>query len=237
MMYGDFSLSFADDAWQVVPTKGVIAAHERWSEWAANGKPGNVAAIGVDVARSGNDKTCMAILRGPAIEDIRYYSHEDTMTTAERVKNIHNMLGGAVVVDVIGVGAGVVDKLRADGIDAIAFNAAERTDQVDSSGELGFTNCRSASWWVMRELLATASGLSIALPPDDILTGDLCAPKYRIVPGGRIQVESKEDIKRRIGRSTDAADAVIMAIVGQSFAMIGRNAARVTYDPVRIGSW
>jgi hypothetical protein len=51
----------------------------------------------------------------------------------------------------------------------------------------------------------------VALPPDDKLTGDLAAPRYKQASGGRLQVESKDDIKKRLGRSTDHGDAVVMA--------------------------
>ena len=93
-------------------------------------------------------------------------------------------------------------------MNVLPFNASEKTSKRDRSGELGFTNKRSAAWWGMRELLE--DGL-IALPPDDNLTGDLTAPKWRVMSGGRIQVESKDDIKKRLGRSPDDGDAVVMA--------------------------
>lgn len=80
-----------------------------------------------------------------------------------------------------------------------------------SSGEPGFANCRSAAWWTLRELLDPANGWEIALPADDLLTGDLTAVKWRVTSAGRIQVESKEEIRKRLGRSTDHGDAVIQA--------------------------
>jgi hypothetical protein len=93
----------------------------------------------------------------------------------------------------------------------VAFNAAEGTDRKDRSGELGFTNLRGGGWWNLRELLDPAFAPILALPPDDRLTGDLTAPHWRVMSGGRIQVESKDDIRKRIGRSTDDGDAVVQA--------------------------
>ncbi len=81
----------------------------------------------------------------------------------------------------------------------------------DGSGELGFANKRSAAWWHLRELLDPAGGHQIALPPDDLLTGDVTAPHWRMTSSGKIQVESKEEIKKRLGRSPDDGDAVVMA--------------------------
>jgi len=87
----------------------------------------------------------------------------------------------------------------------------ERTEARDRSGELGFANKRSAAWWAMRELLDPAADSVIALPPDDLLTGDLTAPHWRVMSGGHIQVEGKDEIRKRLGRSTDDGDAVVMA--------------------------
>jgi hypothetical protein len=229
---GEFASGEADG---IMPLAWIDAANARWLAWDDAGRSGQVKTIGVDVARSGEDKTCIAILKGNAVDELRYYSHDDTMVTAGRVEALCRTAQRAnVVVDVIGVGAGVVDKLRSDGIAALAFNASERTDMLDSSGELGFVNCRAASWWMMREVLDPVNCVNVALPPDDVLTGDLCAPRYKVVAGGKIQVESKDDIKKRIGRSTDAADAVIMALVGDVLITSGQVTRQVIYNPVRI---
>jgi hypothetical protein len=84
----------------------------------------------------------------------------------------------------------------------------------------------------MRELLDPTSGADLELPPDDLLIGDLTAPKWRVMSGGRIQVESKDDIRKRLGRSTDSGDAVIQAYwrdpVMESDAMVE------FYEPVSI---
>lgn len=63
-------------------------------------------------------------------------------------------------------------------------------------------------WWRLREMLDPAFDPILALPPEDALTGELVAPKWWVTPGNKIAVESKEDIAKRLGRSTDYADAV-----------------------------
>ena len=99
------------------------------------------------------------------------------------------------------------------------FNAGERTDMLDSSMELGFADKRSASWWNLREKLLDGK---IALPPDDKLTGDLTAPKWNIISSGKIKVESKDSIKKRLGRSTDDGDAVVMVFWPTSSPGLGK---------------
>ncbi len=211
---GEFASSEADG---VIPLSWVEAANERWHEWNDSKPELAFTCVGADIARSGEDKTVFALRFGNVVSELRVFLHEDLMSTTGRIKGILDAYGQKAIVDVIGMGGGVVDRLRemkkTEGKkwDVVAFNASEHTDYLDSSGELGFSNCRSAAWWHMRELLDPSSGNNIALPDDDLLTGDLVAPHWKVQSGGKIQVESKDDIKERIGRSTDYGDAVVMA--------------------------
>lgn len=213
---------FSSDEDGVIPLKWIEAAVERWTLWKDNGSAipeEGPHAVGVDVARSGSDKTVLALRYGMTLTEIRRTSREDTMQTTGRVHGILTANQGmTAVVDVIGIGAGVVDRLRELTPLVEGFNASERTTRRDKSGEMGFTNCRSAAWWNAREILDPSSGLGVALPPDDLLIGDLTAPHWRVMSGGNIQVESKDDIRKRIGRSTDTGDAVV-----QAFWLLGKD--------------
>lgn len=216
---GEFSASEEDG---VVPLAWIEAAQRRWLEfhkdceskdsWVHSCDPGVFESVGVDPARSGPDNTCLALRCDDQILELRKFSREGTMETAGRVKGILDAYGGRAVVDVIGIGAGVVDRLREDDPKLVVpFNAAEGSALRDSSGELGFLNKRAAAWWHLREILDPASGSDVMLPPDDELLTDLCAPRWTVRSGGKIQIESKDDIRKRIGRSTDVGDAVVMA--------------------------
>lgn len=213
---GNFHSSDEDG---VIPLGWIEAANERWREWDEAGRPETTGlkVVGVDVARSGADKTVMAIRHGNTVTELRRTVHEDTMATAGRVAAIlgaHDSM--QAVVDVIGIGAGVVDRLREQNHQVTAFNASAGTNRRDASNEMTFVNQRAAAWWNAREMLDPANGHSIALPPDDLLTGDLTAPHWRVMSGGKIRVESKDDIKKRIGRSTDDGDAVVQCLWPQS---------------------
>jgi len=206
---GEFAASAQDG---VIPLAWVEAANERWLGWQESGeKAPPFTCVGVDVARSGSDKTICALRHERFITELREGSRADTMAVTGQVAGILRAGGGYAAVDVIGIGAGVVDRLREQGFEVLAFNAAAATPLLDSSRELGFANCRSAAWWTLRELLDPANGWQIALPPDDLLTGGLTSPRWRETSSGRIQVESKEQIRQRLGRSTDHGDAVIQA--------------------------
>ena len=80
------------------------------------------------------------------------------------------------------------------------------------SGELSFANLRAAGWWTLRERLDPMSKLKpLALPPDDYLIGDLTAPRWHRQTAG-LQIEPKDEIRKRLGRSTDVGDAIVHAL-------------------------
>lgn len=139
---GNFHSSDEDG---VIPLAWVEMANERWWAWKNNGavvdRDGR-QVLGVDVARTGEDKTVMAIRHGDVVTELRETSKEDTMQTTGRAKGILEANPGMMsVVDVIGIGAGVVDRLREQGHTVEAFNASEGTRRKDATGELGFVNC------------------------------------------------------------------------------------------------
>lgn len=212
---GEFA---AADEESVIPLAWVEAANDRWRALQDAGVEfGPVTHLGVDVARSGADKTVLALRHAlkdaDVVSELRRFSLADTMQTTGHVAGVLNAHPRATpIVDVIGIGAGVVDRLREQGFSrTVAFNASARPGRKDRSRELEFLNARSAAWWGLREALDPAFGSMVALPPDDDLIGDLTAPHYAVTSAGKIQVESKDDIRKRLRRSTDSGDAVVQA--------------------------
>lgn len=194
----------AEDA--LIPIAWVEAAMDRWEET----EPGEPIELGVDVARFGNDETVIAPRRGPRVDPLKVYSQKDTMETAGLVLATHREIGSTdVKVDVIGLGAGVVDRLKELRVPVSAVNVSEAATDPER-----FKNLRAELWWNLRERLNPNPRLNpdpIALPPDDVLMADLTNVKYRINSRGQIEIESKEDIKKRLGRSPDRGDAVVLA--------------------------
>ena len=210
----------AGDEDSVIPLAWAEAAVARWHEWELAGKPdgGFPRTVGVDVAREGKDKTVLAVRNGRVLTELRRSVKEATTQTTGRVVGI--MEGEdwprTPVVDVIGVGAGVVDQLREQGYAVEAFNASESTKRRDKTGELAYLNKRTAAWWGMREMLDPAGDSDICLPDDEMLLGDLSAPQWKVLSGGKIQVESREDIVKRLGRSPDDGTACVQAFFPHS---------------------
>lgn len=226
---GEFA---AADESSVIPLAWVEAAVERWQSLRDDGTlPDTVEWVGVDVADGGEDRSVLGLRSGPVIAELRDVTQPEpgmTMALAGLVAGVIRGKGGTAVVDAIGVGAGVVSRLRELDIPTIAFNAGEGTSALDASGELGFRNKRSAAWWGLRERLHPETGDGIALPDDPRLIGDLTAPRWSVTSAGKIAVESKDDIRKRLGRSTDYADPVVQAF----WAETERGPRWAVYDDV-----
>jgi hypothetical protein len=218
---GEFSSGDQDS---LIPLSWVEAAVERWRAWQDLGAPlpGGRLVLGCDIARFGADQTCTASRRGDHITEISRSAHEDTMATVGRIVAKLRQPTDLAVIDVIGLGSGVFDRLKEQGKQVRAFNSSAASSARDHSGELGFLNARAEGWWRLRELLDPAGASTIALPPDDELIGDLTCPKWTLNSSGKVVIESKDDLRRRLGRSTDTGDAVVMAFSERSYARAGQ---------------
>lgn len=221
---GEFADSGEDS---VIPLRWIELANDRWR--ACGGRGEGLEAWGVDPAYKGEDKTAIARQVGQVIEQVKSYPKQDLMETVGRITAVVDP-AIPVAIDVIGVGAGVYSRLEELAHHAIAVNVATKTDFKDASGKVSFFNLRSYVWWAIREALDPALGTNLALPPDDELTGDLTAPLWWYMSNGAIQVESKDDIRERIGRSPDKADAVCLAY----YASVHRGLSAA--DIARIGA-
>lgn len=211
LLHGDFGIKANDDVWQVIPTEWVRLAQQRWEQME---KPDlALRSIGADVARGGQDKTVIQRLYGNWFDApivLLGSATPDGPAVAHQIMQAWNN-EAPILVDVIGIGASAYDSLRSLGVKRVqGINNASASKGIDRSGKYGFVNIRAESYWKLREALDPASGDDLALPPDRELLADLCAARYKIV-GARIQIEPKEDIKARIGRSPDKGDALVLA--------------------------
>lgn len=208
----------ANDQDAMIPLSWVEAAIERWYEHESEAL-GEMERLGADIAGMGKDKTVLARVHGFRVQELLYSFHEDTVKTKDRIVKIMEQNNQVIAtIDADGLGVGVYDNVKATcGADRVrAFHASAATDWRDASGELQFINVRSASWHSLRQMLDPARGATLELPPDDQLIADLCAPKMKQSARGKIQLESKDDVKKRLGgRSTDSADAIVMALWNQ----------------------
>lgn len=213
---GEFADASSDS---VIPLKWIELAVERWQLLQESGLviEGN-KYYGVDPAYKGADKTTIATVIEFYLAEIQEHALEDTMATAGRVAALADT-AEPIGVDVIGIGAGVFDRLSELGFNAIPVNVSEKSPYTDTTGQIQFYNLRAYIWWLLRERLDPAGEEPAAIPPSDQLIGDLAAPQYKYTSSGKIQVESKDDLRRRLGRSTDYADAWGLAEYAKRNAM------------------
>jgi phage terminase large subunit len=179
---------------------------------------------GIDVARFGSDRTVITHRLGNNVQHLATYSKEDTMQTTGRIQNLLMQDYRALaMIDVIGVGAGVVDRLmeiqreiaRTEGTKdvtrIIAVNVAEACD--DDEDKLRFVNKRALYYWRLRELFEKGN---IAIPNDEELIVELSAIKFKYDSSGRMLIEKKEDMKKRLLKSPDKADSLMLSFAGGS---------------------
>lgn len=198
----------------VIRLRWVEIANERWEEMAAAGWPDLPAlqAVGVDVATTGRDKTVFALRHGVVIRELRRYSKMDEMETAGKLLTVLRSAEHHPLAMVDNSATGVISRLREQGANVQDFNHSHHDSTMkDATGILELLNQRAAAYWWARELLNPDNGHNVALPPDDKLTGDLVTPRWKEHSSGKVKVELKEDIKKRLGRSTDDGDAVVYA--------------------------
>ena len=215
MLLGDFRAGIEDNAWQLIPTAWIEAAMERWSE---HGKQGQMDSAGVDVARGGNDKTVVSTRYGVWYDCLKSLPGKQTPDGATAAGYVVSCIRDRAVVhvDALGVGGETIGHLETNNIQVdagVGYDTESVKGQYDkATGRLKFRNRRALSHWRFRESLDPVTGDKIALPPDPELKADLCAPLWKLTPAG-IQIEEKDEIKKRIGRSPDRGDAVIYASI------------------------
>ncbi|MEA2385547.1 MAG: hypothetical protein QOH72_5518 [Solirubrobacteraceae bacterium] len=190
------------------------AAHER--ELPVDVLP--PARLGVDVARSGSDRTVVAaVWPSGRIRVVHDAAGADTMQTAGHVLRLlrdepfgpPERIPTTAAVDVIGLGAGVFDRLREQGANVVPFNSASRPHDPAL-----FANRRAEAFWSLREALER--GEVDLDPDDDALAAQLGSLRWKVNSRGRILIESKDEMRARGLPSPDRADGVSMAFARRS---------------------
>ncbi len=182
---------------------------------------------GQDVARFGDDESARCTIEGRRQLPIDAHSGERTTETAGRLIAEIRAKGGVAAVDVIGVGSGVVDVCHSNDVHVIPINVAEKSEVLDEAEAEKFADLRSEMYWGLREALDPHSLDCLALDPmDSQLHGELSAIKWKFDIKGRIRVESKDDMKKRIGHSPDRADSLALAVLARK-----RSEVTVTLPP------
>ena len=214
LIKGDFTAGKEDDEWQVIPSEWVDLAFERWE---STEKPSTMIALSADIGQGGSgDPTTLAALHtGSWFAPIREFREDvkDGYKVAELIiKERRN--GADLSLDLTaGWGAAPKEALERDfSVHVTGLVASEKSGRYSRDRRFGFVNQRAEWWWLFREALDPNNDPADLpkLPPDPKLKAQLCAPTWKL-KGTNIQIEEKQEIKKRLGASTDRADAVIQA--------------------------
>jgi hypothetical protein len=197
------------DPWRVISEED--AANCRYIDEAYEGDPEAVRIGGIDVG-GGGDRTVIVERVGSAVKRIESFADRDPMATVGRlVHTIEEWNLERVRIDVVGIGWGVAGRLREvlreRGSKCIvqSVNFASRSSQPKR-----FLNLRAEAWWNGREL-SRNKAWSLARLDDDAIA-ELTMPRYEIVDSsGKLKIEPKDDVRERLGRSPDIADALLLA--------------------------
>lgn len=181
---------------------------------------------GLDVARFGSDRSALAKRRGQVITEVRKWAGLDLMQLTGAVVAEYNaqplhLRPVEILVDSIGLGSGVVDRLRELKLPARGVNVSESPSMKGT-----YQNLRSEIWFATKAWLEQRG---CKLPKDDDLLAELAGPRFKYSSSGKLLIESKEDMKRRGLRSPDLADAVVLTLAS--------DAGTAIYGVSANGSW
>ncbi len=193
----------------LIPRSRIRAAQNRDLSGEALGA---VPVLGVDVARGG-DETVVYELRGGCAR-LRHSSRDSDLmrSTGTVAAMLRGPAPARAVIDQTGLGAGVLDRLREQSLEAFGFQGAERARASDR-----FANRRAETYWMLRELFD--SGAIDLDPGDVVLAAQLAEVRWHVNSRGLIQIEEKAAQARRGGGSPDRADALSMAAGSPHLAM------------------
>lgn len=208
----------------LIPPRWIELAQERWKEYHLNNH--NDAIVGVDVAGMGRDCTVKCYRFGDYVERIEKHNSggkADHMKVAGGIiSDLQTHSGYAVSIDTIGEGAGTYARVvevceesngRLDPYAVISCKYSEWGDfdpetLTDTTGQYRFANMRAYLFWAVRDWLNPDNGSNAMLPPGGTLLEEASEIKWSFHSNGKIIIEPKDDIKSRLGHSTDEFDAL-----------------------------
>lgn len=225
-MYGEDSVEWTSQVLGKWPRDGVHgllsrpsldASVELWHRRSL--PPGMSLRCGIDVGRD-HDKTALCFVAGPVVtEIIELEPCGDLSITQDQIESLLWARGfsrrasvgeygtsanGRLIIDASGLGAGVYDNLKARGWSVgkpfLGGASAYRSDV--------YSNTRAESFFLFKHLIEAGE---LAIPPDEMLMEEAAAVQWSITPQSKKLIEKKDDLRLRLGRSTDRLDACTMA--------------------------
>lgn len=211
LLNGNFMAARLDHAWQIIPSDWIRAAQARWTE---RGRGNRMIAMGVDIAQGGPDRTAIARLHSNNWFDEPVVAEGVDTKDGPAVAGLvvqHQRFGCPVAVDMSGGwGGDARTQINQSGVEVIGLNFGSGSGGGDPDSGMLYVNLRADMYWEMKRALNPHSGENIALPPGQKILAEATSARWE-PHGGKIKVEDKEEIRKRLGSSPDLWDAYVMA--------------------------
>ena len=207
----------------LIPEQWIELAQKRWAEYHAKhgltpvyGKP---LFLGNDVAGMGRDSSVDCYRYGNIVAKF-YKSNSggvaDHMATAGRIKSVLDADSTAnSLIDTIGEGAGVFSRLVEQGYKDRVYSckyseSATQYDRelTDVTGQYNFANMRAYLAWAVRDWLNPKNNTNAMLPPGGTLKQEATEMRWEFQSNGKVIIEKKQEIKKRLGFSPDEFDSL-----------------------------
>ena len=163
--------------------------------------------VACDPAEFGDDYTIIYVIENGKIVKTKSFRKKELMSTAGECVLLRKEWGASlIVIDDIGLGAGVRSRLNELGENVLGVNVGTKSSDVDK-----WRNLKAEIWmWAKKEF----EDGNICLEDDEELTEQLTSVRYLVNSKGQIQIEPKKETKKRLGCSPDKADAFVLGLWG-----------------------
>lgn len=239
-LMGGFRATFKDDDYQVIPTAWIEEAQGRWRPDGWRGFA--MTAMAIDPADGGRDDQVIATRYGGWYAPMNVNRGEQTADPSLAFGYImaKRENGAPVVVDAGGGYGGKISlRLSDNKVPFIAFRGDHESRKRAKGSNIPYANKRAEVWFEFKEALDPnqKGGSPIALPPDDELKADLAAVRYdphALQVRGVYQIESKDQLRKRLARSPGKGDAAVICL-SEGNAAVRRAADAGRKPEVKIG--
>lgn len=228
LLTGSFTVKGEDHPFQIIPTLWVLAAQERWRKRVAAGEDKRLRQLvfSGDIAQGGADSTVLGELyETDFFGEPLTQAGRETPTGKEVMQLVltRRKNNALIVLDGTGGWGGSTRDLLSTHhqIECEMFVASRKSTSWVNNGLWKCLNGRAEMWWAFRDALDPSSDYDICLPPSTRLMTQLTAPIF-IVKGKTMQVEEKDEVRKRVGSSTDEADMVLQAWMYRDQALAAR---------------
>lgn len=214
----------------LIPPHWVDLANQRHDELKKSGELKKIehanTAFGGDIGEEGEDQSVLCKMTGDAVQWFRELSRAENPKVAATFAGwMHKDRGAPVAIDSIGVGSGVGSIMaKTEQFRVFRVKVSTKTKLRSRDGNT-FVNLRSALWYLLREALDPQGEVLLALPRNDRLYQELTTPNwwFRSDVNSSIQVMNKENMKKKLKRSPDYAEALMFCW----YAMLLRNRSKM----------